>query len=202
MMNPEKFLKPEEFARLLEAASDDRERSILLLLAGAGLRVGEMTAIRAEDIDFAKGYLHIRAAQAKLKKPRTVVLLPPVIEIISKYLAGRSEGWIFPGYSGDHISPRQVQKILDRIAKRSGLQKVENEGSAGPGRYRIHPHLLRHSFAMWSIDGGVPVYDLQKQLGHASLAATGIYLEASPNHRKESYMRSDVSGCLTHTKKS
>jgi integrase len=195
-MDAEKFLKPEEFAHLLEAANDDRERSILLLLAGAGLRVGEMTAIRAEDIDFAKGYLHIRAAQAKLKKSRTVVLLPPVIEILQKYLSGRSEGWIFPGYNAGHISPRQVQKILNRVAESAGLQKVEDEARTGPGRYRIHPHLLRHSFAMWSIDGGVPIYDLQKQLGHASLAATGIYLEASPNHRKDSYMRSGFSKCL------
>jgi integrase/recombinase XerD len=195
-MDAEKFLKPDEFARLLDAAKDDRERCILMLLAGAGLRVGEMTAIRAEDIDFVKEYLHIRAAHAKLKKGRTVVLLPPLIEILQKYLAGTSEGCVFPGYNGDHISPRQVQKILNRIAERAGLQKVENGDRIGPGRYRIHPHLLRHSFAMWSIDGGVPIYDLQKQLGHASLAATGVYLEASPNHRRESYMRSGVSRCL------
>lgn len=195
-MEVEKFLKPEEFARLHKAAKDDREKCILLLLAGAGLRVGEMVAVKAEDIDFRKAYLHIRSANAKLKKARTVVLLPPVIEVLQKYLAGRSEGWLFPGYSGEHISARQVQKIIDRIADRSGLQKMEHPGRVGPGRYRIHPHLLRHSFAMWSLDNGVPIYDLQRQLGHASLAATGIYLEASPNHRREAYLRSGVSDCL------
>ena len=137
---------------------------------------------------------------AKLKKARTVVLLPPVIDALQRYLAGRSEGWLFPGYSGDHISARQVQKILDRIAERSGLQKVEHQDRVGPGRYRIHPHLLRHSFAMWSLDNGVPIYDLQKQLGHASLAATGVYLEASPNHRREAYLRSGLSDCLAGEK--
>ena len=85
-MEAEKFLKPDEFARLLKAAKDDRERCILLLLAGAGLRVGETVAIRAEDIDFGKTYLHIRSANAKLKKARTVVLLPPVIEALQRYL--------------------------------------------------------------------------------------------------------------------
>jgi integrase len=50
-MEAEKFLKPDEFAKLLKAAKDDRERCILLLLAGAGLRVGETVAIRAEDTD-------------------------------------------------------------------------------------------------------------------------------------------------------
>jgi integrase len=74
--------------------------------------VGETVAVRIEDIDFEKAYLHIRSANAKLKKARTVVLLPPVIEALLEYLAGRSEGWLFPGYSGEHISTRQVQKIL------------------------------------------------------------------------------------------
>jgi integrase len=92
-MEAEKFLKPEEFARLLKAAKDDRERCILLLLAGAGLRVGETVAIRAGDIDFGKAYLHIRSANAKLKKARTVVLLPPVVDGLKQYLAGRSESW-------------------------------------------------------------------------------------------------------------
>ncbi len=199
-MEAEKFLKPEEFARLLKAAKDDREKCILLLLAGAGLRVGEMVAIRVEDVDFRKAYLHIRSDNAKLKKARTVVLLPPVIEILQKHLAGRSEGWLFSGYAGKHISSRQVQKILDRIAERSGLQRTEHPGRVGPGRYRVHPHLLRHSFAMWSLDNGVPIYDLQKQLGHASLAATGIYLEASPKHRQEAYLRSGLSSFLTEEK--
>lgn len=199
-MEAEKFLTSDEFTRLLKAARDDREKCILLLLAGAGLRIGEMVAARAEDIDFRKAYLHIRSTNAKLKKARTVVLLPPVIDSLQKYLAGRSEGWLFAGYSGKHISTRQVQKIIDRVADRSGLQKVELPGRMGPGRYRVHPHLLRHSFAMWSLDNGVPIYDLQKQLGHASLAATGIYLEASPNHRREAYLRSGVSDCLAGKK--
>lgn len=199
-METEKFLTPDEFTRLLKAAKDDREKCILLLLAGAGLRVGEMVAVKADDFDFRKAYLHIRSANAKLKKARTVVLLPPVIDSLQKYLAGRSEGWLFPGYGGKHISARQVQKIIDRVADRSGLQKVEHPGRVGPGRYRIHPHLLRHSFAMWSLDNGVPIYDLQRQLGHASLAATGIYLEASPNHRREAYLRSGVSDCLADKK--
>jgi len=102
-----------------------------------------------------------------------------------------------PQQSGDHLTTRQIQKILDTIATRAGLQEGKFKDKAGHDRHRVHPHLLRHSFAMWSLDNGVPIYDLQKQLGHASLAATGVYLEASPNHRKYSYMRSNVSDFLT-----
>ena len=49
------------------------------------------------------------------------------------------------------------------------------------------------SFTIWSLDSGVPVGDLQDQLGHDSLATTGIYLKASSNHRREAYMRSGLS---------
>jgi integrase len=64
-MEPEKFLTLTEFNALRKAAKDDRERCILLLLAGAGLRVGEMTQIIAEDVDFRKGYLHVLALNTK-----------------------------------------------------------------------------------------------------------------------------------------
>jgi integrase len=191
-MEPEKFLTPAEFNTLLKAAKDDRERCILLLLAGAGLRVGETTQIKAEDIDFRKGYLHVQATNAKFKKPRTVVLLPQVAEVLQKQLAGRSKGWLFPSYREGHISSRQVQNILDGIASRAGLQEVKRKDKAGKDRHRVHPHMLRHSFAVWSLDSGVPVGDLQDQLGHVSLATTGIYLKASPNHRREAYMRSKL----------
>jgi integrase len=195
-MEPEKFLTHAEFDVLLKAAKDARKRCILLLLAGAGLRVSEMTQIRAEDVDFNKGYLHVPALNAKFNKPRTVVLLPKVIEAVSTQLAGRNKGWLFPSYREGHITSRQVQNILDEIATQAGLQEVKRQDKAGKNRHRIHPHMLRHSFAVWSLDGGVPVGDLQDQLGHASLATTGIYLKVSPNHRREAYMRSKLPGFL------
>lgn len=180
----------------MKAAKDDRERCVLLLLAGAGLRVGEMTQIKAEDIDFSKGFLHVQAVNAKFNKPRTVVLLPQVAEVLQKLLAGCSKGWLFASHRGEHISSRQVQNILDDIATLSGLQEIKRQDKAGKNRHRVHPHLLRHSFAVWSLDSGVPVGDLQDQLGHASLATTGIYLKASPDHRREAYMRSGLSDWL------
>jgi integrase len=199
-MEPEKFLTHAEFNTLLKTAKDDREICILLLLAGAGLRVSEMTQIRAGDVNFSKSYLHVPALNAKFKKPRTVVLLPKVAEAISKLLAGRTKDWLFPSYRDSHITSRQVQNILDSIATRVGLQEVKRQDKAGKDRHRIHPHMLRHSFAVWSLDGGVPVGDLQDQLGHASLATTGIYLKVSPNHRREAYMRSKLSGFLAGEK--
>jgi hypothetical protein len=54
-----------------------------------------------------------------------------------KQLAGRSKGWLFPSYRGGHISSRQVQNILDGIAKRAGLQEVKRKDKAGKDRHRI-----------------------------------------------------------------
>jgi integrase len=175
-MEPENFLTPTEFNALLKATKDERELCILLLLAGTGLRVSEMTQIKAEDIDFSKGYLHVLALNAKFKKPRTVVLLPQVIDAIAKQLSGQPKGWLFPSYREGHISSRQVQNILDDIATRAGLQEVKRKDKAGKNRHRVHPHILRHSFAVWSLDSGVPVGDLQDQLGHVSLATTGKFI--------------------------
>jgi integrase len=151
-------------------------------------------------VDFSKGYLHVLALNAKFKKPRTVVLLPQVAGAISKQLAGRSKGRLFQRYRDGHISSRQVKNILDSIAILAGLQKVKRQDKAGKERKgivsRVHPHILRHSFAVWSLDGGVPLGDHQDQLGHVSLATTGIYLKVSPNHRREAYMRSKLPDFL------
>jgi integrase/recombinase XerD len=193
-MKPEEFLSLQEFKMLLQNVRDNRDRCILLLLGAVGLRAGEMCKIKVGDIDFEKGYLHIPASNAKYKKPRTVVLLPSVMEALHSQILDST--WLLPSRAGDHITPRHVQHILDAIATRAGLQETTYKDKAGKNRQRIHPHLLRHSFAIWSLDAGVPIGDLQSQLGHASLATTGIYLKASPNHRREAYLRSGLSDSL------
>ena len=95
-----------------------------------------------------------------------------------------------------HTTSRQVQKKLDCIATRTRPQEVNRQDKAGNSRHRIHPHMLRHSFSVWSLDGGVPVGDLQDQLGHASLPTTGILFKVSPDHRREEYMRPKLPGIL------
>ena len=193
-MKPEEFLSMQEFKMMLQNTRDNRDRCILLLLGAVGLRAGEMCQIKVGDIDFEKGYLHIPTNNAKYKKSRTVVLLPVVLDVLH---AQASESiWLLPSRAGDHITPRHVQHILNAIATRAGLQETTYKDKAGKNRQRIHPHLLRHSFAIWSLDSGVPIGDLQSQLGHASLATTGIYLKASPNHRREAYLRSGLSDRL------
>jgi integrase len=75
--------------------------------------VGEMTRIRAEDIDFGKGYLYVQALNAKFNKLRTVVLMLKVAEAIAKQLAGRSKGWLFPSYRDGHIPPMTLVHVVN-----------------------------------------------------------------------------------------
>lgn len=186
-MRPEDFLSPEEFHQLLVACKNSRESALLMLMAGVGLRVSEVAALRIEDLKPQDGYLYVRPEIGKGRKPRTCVLPNAVSESLLEYLQGRDKGCLFEGRQNGHISTRQIQRILDEIAERAGLQDIR-EG-AQRARRRITPHLLRHSFALWSLDRNVPVGDLQQQLGHSSLTTTGIYLRARPNHRREAYGR-------------
>ncbi|MGD0952440.1 MAG: tyrosine-type recombinase/integrase [Methanotrichaceae archaeon] len=189
-MHPEDLLSPAEFLQLLIACKTSRERAMLLLLGGVGLRVSEMAALKIEDLDIPAAYLYVRPENGKGEKARTCVLSATVIEALINYIEGRTEGYVFEGRHSGHISTRQIETILDEIATHAGLQNTKS------GRNRITPHLLRHSFAIWTLEAGIDVGNLQQQLGHSSLATTGIYLRSRPNHRREAYKRSGFDKIL------
>jgi len=182
-MHPEDFLSLEEWHRLLAAAPTSREAALLWLMAGCGLRVSEVAALKVEHLDGAGGYLHV--VNGKGGKQRTSILPKPVMEALGAYLQGQDGGYIFKGRDQSHISTRQIQRLLDEAAEKAGLQETR------PGkvrqRKRITPHLLRHSFSRWSLDVGIDISYLQHQLGHSSLTTTAIYLQARPNHRRRAY---------------
>ena len=123
-----------------------------------------------------------------------VHLAKPVLEALQGHLNGRDEGYVFHGRDMGHISTRQIQRLLDTVAERAGLQETR------PGkvrqRKRITPHLLRHSFSRWSLDAGIDVSYLQQQLGHSSLSTTAVYLQARPNHRRNAYEKAGFDKLL------
>jgi integrase/recombinase XerD len=182
-MHPEDFLSRQEFKRLLFAARTDRERAILMLLGGCGLRISEVAALRAEHVSPEDGFIYV--VNGKGHKDRTVVAPAPVFAALKSLTI--DSGPLFPGgYRGGHITPRQIANIIDRIAIDAGLQETRPPAKGKVReRKRVTPHLLRHSYASWLLDIGGSVSDLQDQLGHSSLATTGIYLKRRPNHRRE-----------------
>jgi integrase/recombinase XerD len=169
------------------------ERSLLWLMAGCGMRVSEVAALKVEHLDGVGGYLHV--VNGKGGKQRTSILPKPVQDALDAYLQGRDRGYIFEGRDQGHISTRQIQRLLDEAAEKAGLQETR------PGkvrqRKRITPHLLRHSFSRWSLDAGIDISYLQHQLGHSSLTTTAIYLQARPNHRRKAYEADGFDKLLT-----
>jgi integrase len=160
-----------------------RDTALLWLIAGCGLRVSEVAALKVEHLDGPGGYLHV--VDGKGGKQRTSILPKPVLEAIEAHLQERAGGYVFEGRDQGHISIRQIQRLLDESAEKAGLQ--ETRSGKVRQRKRITPHLLRHSFSRWSLDAGIDIRYLQHQLGHSSLTTTAIYLQARPNHRQKAY---------------
>lgn len=187
-MRPQDFLTQEEFGQLKAACKDGREKAIVLTLAGTGIRVNELCNIKIEDIAFDHGYIHIEIAKGG--RPRTVVAPKPTLDALCVHLQGQEAGFVFTGRQGGHISTRQVERILDEIATKAGLQ--DERPVKQRNRKRISPHLLRHSAASWWLDAGIHIGDVAGQLGHASLSTTTRYVDRAPNHRRDSFNRANV----------
>jgi integrase/recombinase XerD len=191
-MRPQDFLTREEFAKLKAAIQDDREGAIVLTLAGTGMRVNELCNLKIEDIDFEQSYIHVDVA--KSGRPRTLIAPKPTLEALREHLHGRNAGFVFLGRQDGHLSTRQVERILDKIATIAGLQ--DERPVLHRSRKRISPHLLRHSAASWWLDAGIHIGDVAGQLGHASLSTTTCYVERAPNHRRDSFKRANVDDMI------
>jgi integrase/recombinase XerD len=191
-MHPEDFLTLEEWHKLLAAAPTPRDAALLWLMAGCGLRVSEVAALKVEHLDGPGGYLHV--VDGKGGKQRTSILPKTVLEALGAHLRGRTGGYVFEGRDQGHISTRQIQRLLNEAAENAGLQETRN-GKIRQ-RKRITPHLLRHSFSRWSLDAGIDISYLQHQLGHSSLTTTAIYLQARPNHRRNAYEKAGFDKLL------
>jgi integrase len=114
-MHPEDFLSLEEWHKLLASAPTTREAALLWLMAGCGLRVSEVAALKIEHLDGTGGYLHV--VSGKGSKQRTSILPKPVQDALNAYLQGRGSGYIFEGRDCGHISTRQIQRLLGEVGR-------------------------------------------------------------------------------------
>ncbi len=144
-----------------------------LLLSGT--RVSEFVAIKADDFFLEETMLHIR--NGKGDKERYVPILPDLAQELSTHLNGRKAGFLFETRSARRYTPRRVQQIVKGVAAAAGITK------------RVYPHLLRHTIAQHLLEGGMPLEQVQKFLGHEKLETTQIYAESSPHMIRDSYRR-------------
>jgi integrase/recombinase XerD len=163
-------LSQEEVVRLLNAAPAGRDRVMLQVAYGCGLRLEELLHLRVPDIDSSRMVIHVR--QGKGAKDRLVPLSQCLLEELRTYWRQcRPRTWLFPGrIPGAPLTDGGAQSRLRHALKRAGLNKP------------CSMHTLRHSYATHLLEAGVDVLVLKALMGHSSLQTTARYLHIS-THR-------------------
>ncbi len=174
----------DEVASLLESDGGEplevRDKAIMELLYSAGLRLAELVALDVTHLDLVDGLLE---ATGKGQKKRVLPIGREARAAIRRWLAVREqlasagERALFVSRRGRRIHARTVQDRLERSARRRGL------------RSRVHPHLLRHSFASHLLESSGDLRAVQELLGHADISTTQIYTHLDYQHLSEVYDR-------------
>ena len=174
---------------LLGAPANDllgrRDRALLEVLYGSGIRISELVALDVDDVDLEERTVWVRSGKGG--KDRRVPLGKLACEAVASYLvssrpelAGRGRGGTTHGAlwlnaRGGRLTRQACWKALRAHAARAGLGG------------KVSPHTLRHSFATHLLEGGADVRVVQELLGHASLATTQVYTMVSDGHLREVY---------------
>jgi site-specific recombinase XerD len=176
-----------EVERLIDAAKGTtpralRDAALVELLYGAGLRVSEAVSLDKAGIDLDGRLVRVIG---KGDKERLVPLGRHAAAALQRYLSRgrpyldrRHRPELFLNARGGGLTRSGAFLILRRLAAVAGLEPD-----------RVHPHLLRHSFATHLLEGGADLRSVQEMLGHADLSTTELYLHVSDRRRRELYFR-------------
>jgi integrase/recombinase XerC len=185
-------LSVEDAIRFIETPDTEtdlgkRDRAILELLYGTGVRVSELTKLDIGDVDFREKLVRVTG---KRRKQRIVPFGDPALHAVLNYLtvrnaflqnaplAERDSQALFLNYQGTRITTRSVGRMVDKYIRICA------------GIHDISPHALRHSFATHLLDSGADLRDIQELLGHARLSTTQIYTHVSMEKLIEVYDKS------------
>jgi integrase/recombinase XerC len=162
-----------------------RDRAIVELLYGAGLRVGELAALDVRDVDLHRGDVRV---SGKGGKERVVPLPSATREVLGAYLRARRGPGVLAQPLFTALRPRRTE--LRRLGVRD-IRRVLKDRARGAGLAdRVHPHRLRHSYATHLLDMGADLREIQELLGHVSLSSTEKYTAVSVEQLVETYDRS------------
>ena len=191
-----RVLRRDESAALIEAAGQGecplalRDRAMLEVLYGAGLRVSELVGLPRSALDRRGGWLRVLG---KGRVERMVPLGEPALEAVSRYL---EEGW--PALA--RAAQREPAALfLTRRARAMTRQNFFTRlraiaRRAGVASKRVSPHVLRHAFATDLLEGGADLRVVQTLLGHADLSTTQIYTHVSRARLRETVERRHPRG--------
>ncbi|AJC70927.1 recombinase XerC [Thermococcus guaymasensis DSM 11113] len=171
-----KALTPEDVRKLLSVIPPTRRRDrlIVLLLYGAGLRVSELCNLKKSDVDLDRGIITVRGGKGA--KDRVVPISTTLAKEIKTYLKERDDNSEYllvevRRNTKDKLSPKTVWYLLSRYGKKAGV--------------KVTPHMLRHSFATHMLERGVDIRAIQELLGHSNLSTTQIYTKVTVEHLKK-----------------
>lgn len=176
-----------ELEGVLEAFPDTpaghRDRAMIELLYGAGLRVSELVGLDLDDLQLSRRLLRVRG---KGRKERIVPFGRPAAAAIQHYLPARAR-WRRANQPGDALFVNQRGgRLTDRSVRRALAAAVRRTASA----HHLHPHSLRHAFATHLLEAGMDLRAIQELLGHSSLATTQVYTSVDLAHLMAVYRQS------------
>ncbi len=188
-----RFLTVEQAFRVVDAPFKDatrkkplrvRDRAILELLYGSGVRLSELGELDIRDCDFKQGWVRVLG---KGRKERRVPLGRESRDAVMAYLEVR--GSLRDKHDGQDGSALWLSKNGRRLGVRQIQNIVRRYGTLGAARGDLHPHALRHSCATHLLDAGADLRAIQELLGHASLSTTQRYTHVSVDRLMEVYDR-------------
>ncbi|MFQ6009262.1 MAG: site-specific tyrosine recombinase XerD [Candidatus Zixiibacteriota bacterium] len=173
------YLSAEEITRIITSIDTrtqqgKRDRAVLELLYGSGLRISELINLKLSDIEFEAGYLRVAG---KGNKQRLAPLGDYAKAALEDYLDNNSQptqhdqsGYVFVNKTGQKFSRVGLWKIVRKRVAQAGITK------------RVSPHTFRHSFATHMLEGGADLRVVQEMLGHADISTTQIYTTIDRNY--------------------
>jgi integrase/recombinase XerC len=182
------FLYLEEVAKLINIIPDSlggiRDRAILEVLYGGGLRVSELVKLNINDIEESEGEIRV---MGKGSKERIVLIGSHAKNALAEYFSKvrpeflkrnkkPNKNILFLSRLGTRLTSRSVERMIMKYAKKAGINK------------KVTPHTLRHSFATHLLSGGADLRIVQELLGHASLSTTQVYTHITKERLKKIYL--------------
>lgn len=181
-------LNEQDVARLLESVQGDglldiRDRAMLEIFYASGLRISEVTGAKLEHLNLEEGWIRVTG---KGNKTRLVPVGAAARSAVQRWLdvarpkvvKPKTQSFVFLNRNGGKLTTARVWQIVKERAEQAGLDPE-----------RVHPHLLRHSFATHLLGNGADLRVIQEMLGHADISTTQIYTHVDQNRLKETHRR-------------
>src|SRR5262249_12152412 len=162
-------LRAEEADRLSNACETAEEKLVVWTLLDTAMRVSELCSLTVDSVQWQQQAVRVKGKGGtfgKRSKQRVIPLSPRVRAILEPYFA-LNQKWM--------VGPRQVQKIVKRVANRAQITQ------------EVTPHVLRHTWATLALQKGLSLAAVQKILGHDRLTTTAIYLNLTDQHVVEEF---------------